>query len=155
MPPHIVHTGTSSSSPAEVWGALAAFDRIGAWAGGVDHSSSLTASTEGVGAGRRVQVGRTTLIETVAAWVPERELAYTIDGLPPLARSVVNRWRLEPASDGTTVTLTVEVDPGPTPRGRLAARALGLAMRRPTRRLLDDLLAHVAPMAVPGAEAAA
>jgi uncharacterized protein YndB with AHSA1/START domain len=142
---HLVrHTATAAARPHEVWAALAAFDRISTWSTGVDHSSSLSATIEGPGAVRRVQLGRSTLVETITTWEPERELAYEIGGLPPLVRTVVNRWRLEPSAGGTTVTLAVEVDPGPAPRGRVAARVLGLAVRRPTRRLLDDLVAHVA-----------
>lgn len=128
-----------AGSPAEVWAALAAFDRISAWADDVDHSALLTDGPPGVGTARRVQVGRMALVETVTTWDPEVELAYTIAGLPPIVRSVENRWSLRAADEGTLVTLTTSIDPGTTPRGRIGSRVLGLALGRASGRLLSGL----------------
>ena len=55
------------ASPERVWAVLAEFEQISAWAADVDHSSFVTDQVEGVGTARRVQVGRTVLIERVTA----------------------------------------------------------------------------------------
>jgi hypothetical protein len=111
-------------TPEEAWAALAAFDRISEWAVGVDHSSYLTEQTEGVGATRRVQAGRTVLVERITEWDPPRALAYAIEGLPPVAGVATNRWVLRPDGNGTTVSLTASVEGGVKPVARLVARRL-------------------------------
>ena len=125
--------------PASVWATLADFDRIVDWAPAVDHSSWMTAQQEGEGAARRVQVGSMTLIETVTVWEPERTLAYTLDGLPPVVSSVVNRWDLEPDGDATVVTLTSDITPGPRPPMKVAARAVGRRMDKENAVMIDGL----------------
>src|SRR4051812_43618241 len=114
-----VRQGSVAAPPPQVWDALAAFGEISGWAGNVDHSTLLTDRQEGIGTARRVQVGRMALIETVTTWEPEVSLAYSIEGAPPLARSVVNRRDLEadPGDPSTTyVTLTSEIVPLAGPR---------------------------------------
>jgi uncharacterized protein YndB with AHSA1/START domain len=107
--------------PEEVWAVLADFDHISRWAPDVDHSSPLTSQTEGIGTVRRVQVGRTVLVERVTEWDPPRALAYDLEGLPPVVGGATNRWVLRPDGAGTDVTLTSTVDPGARPAGRLVA----------------------------------
>lgn len=114
--------------PAEgVWAALADFGAIAAWAPDVEHSCLLSDLTGGVGATRRVQLGRTTLVERVTEWDEPTALAYAIDGLPPLLGSVVNRWRIAPADACVLASITTEITPGPRPPHRIVARA---ALRR-------------------------
>jgi uncharacterized protein YndB with AHSA1/START domain len=132
-----------TASPAEVWAALAAFDQISSWAPDVDHSVYTTDRTEGIGAARRVQIGRMALIETVTVWEPHHVLAYTLEGLPPLVRSVTNRWILEPLAGGATVSITTSIDPGNTVKGRIGARILSIPLGRGSRRLLDGLTARL------------
>jgi hypothetical protein len=126
---------------------LARFDRIVDWAPDVGHSEAMTSPASGPGAARRVQAGGLTLVETVIEWDEGRALAYTLAGLPPFARRAVNRWVLEPAGpERTTVTLTVDVAPGPRPPMRVAAAIGTLVMRRANRRMLDGLaIAATAP----------
>ncbi len=129
--------------PDQVWATLAAFDQISRWAPNVDHSAYTTVATSGTGAARRVQAGRTALVETVVEWRPTTSLAYRLDGLPPLARSVVNRWDLEPApGGGTTATLTSVIDPLAGPRGRVATKVLGAVLTRASKSMLGGLAAH-------------
>jgi len=162
-PVECTRSTTLRGTPAQVWALLAALDRIDAWADGVDHSCYTTRTIEGVGAARRVQVGRMALLETVTVWEPEAALAYTIDGLPPLVRSVTNHWHLEPAAAGTRVSLTTTIDPGPTLRGRIGARVLRLPLGRASAKMLHGLgewpwrgpRAQSAPAAAPAADAAA
>ncbi len=141
----VERSATISASPDAVWATLAAFDEISQWAGKVDHSTATTEATEGVGAGRRVQAGRIVLIETVTVWDPPRSLAYTLDGLPPLAKRVVNRWDLAsvPGDAGATaVTLTTTIEPLGGPRGRIGQRILGRVLGKAADDLVAGLAAH-------------
>lgn len=136
---HTIRSARVMAGPDAVWEVLSALDQISSWAEDVDHSALTTSATGGVGAARRVQVGRLALIETVTIWEPDRELAYTIDGLPPVVRSVVNHWRLEPDGAATLVTLTTSIDPGRTLKGRIGAKVMRLALGRASGRLIDGL----------------
>jgi hypothetical protein len=108
-----------------VWAVLADFDAISRWAPNVEHSCLTTSIAEGVVATRRIQTGRSTVLETVTAWEPERHLAYSITGLPPVIRSVTNTWRLadlDATSGGASeVTLTSTIDAEPRPPQQVVA----------------------------------
>jgi hypothetical protein len=129
-------------APVEkVWEVLAGFDDIAIWAPAVvDHSSALGGPVGGVGAARRIQSGRTTVVETVERWDPPKLLAYRLEGLPGPLRKVVNEWRLEPDGDATQATITTTVDVGPRPPYRLVER---IALRR-LAKVSDGLLAGLA-----------
>ncbi|NNE12873.1 MAG: SRPBCC family protein [Ilumatobacter sp.] len=130
--------------PADaVWATLADFDGIARWAPNVDHSSLTTAQAEGVGAVRRVQVGRNALLERVTGWEPGQQLAYQIDGLPPVVRSVTNTWELTSTGDDTSVSLTTRIDAGSRPPQQLVARVVGRAMAKASRQMLAGLQHHV------------
>jgi hypothetical protein len=131
------------ATPEEVWDALARFDRLSTWADEVDHSSYLTEQTEGVGAARRVQVGRMVLVERITEWDPPRTLAYDLEGLPPVVGGATNRWALRPDGTGTSVDLTASVDPGHKPPGRLVAPLLARRLARTNEGLLAGLAAHL------------
>ena len=108
----VVRSRRIGAGADDVWAVLADFGAIARWAGDVDHACLMSDQTEGVGATRRVQTGRTTLVERVIDWAAPSTLAYEITGLPPVVRSVVNRWTIEPADDDSvtaqpTVTVTV------------------------------------------------
>jgi hypothetical protein len=110
----------------------------------VDHSEAMTAPPFAVGAARRVQAGRLTLVETVTEWEEPTTLAYTLEGLPPMIGGARNRWDLEPAGpDRTTVTLTVDVTAGPRPPMRLAAAIAARVLGRANGGLLDGLADHI------------
>ena len=130
---------TTVNAPVEtVWATLAAFDRLSTWSPEVDHSTYLTEQREGVGSARRVQVGRTVLVERITEWDPPRALAYALEGLPPVVGGATNRWTLRAEGDRTFVTLTSTVDPGAKPvgpGGRSARRpSPGQGVRRHARR---------------------
>jgi uncharacterized protein YndB with AHSA1/START domain len=135
--------GHVDAPPEAVWAVLAAFDRLSHWAADVDHSSYLTEQTEGVGAARRVQVGRLVLVERIVEWDPPHALAYELEGLPPVVGGAVNRWTLRPDGDGTAVTLTATVDPGPRPPGRLVAPLLARRLAKANEGLLAGLTEEV------------
>jgi arylsulfatase A-like enzyme/carbon monoxide dehydrogenase subunit G len=123
-----------------VWATLADFGAISAWAPNVDRSRLLGDGAVGVGCVREVKVGPMRLKERVVTWTPPSELAYRIEGLPPLVRSVVNAWRLEPAGDGTRVSLTTRIEARPWPGGRLAAAALSRPLGKASEELLAGLV---------------
>lgn len=128
------------NAPIEtVWETLARFEDISQWGRGVDQSSLLTDGSPGLGSVRRVQVGRTTLRETITVWEPLRTLGYRIEGLPPLVNTASNTWTLETAGARTRVTLTGEVEAkgGPLP-SRLVARLIGKAGKDLVAGLADE-----------------
>lgn len=131
------------ASVEQVWGVLAEFDRIAEWAPNVDHSCSLSKATEGIGAARRVQVGRPALVETIVDWEPNVRLAYRLDGLPERIGTVTNEWRLEPSGDGTTVTVTSTVEPGLRAPQQLIGRLVARKVAGESEAMLDGLAAHL------------
>ena len=136
-----------AADPDVVWKALAAFDRIAEWAPNADHSCLLSEQNSGIGMTRRIQTGRTTLVETVIAWEPGVRLSYTIAGLPRVIRSATNTWRLEPVARGTKLTLTSEIDAGPRPPQRLIAKAVGRKLGSASDHMLEGIAAHLEPKA--------
>jgi hypothetical protein len=130
-----------------VWEVLAGFDDISTWAPAVvDHSSSMGGPGGGIGAARRIQTGRTTIVETVESWDPPNALAYRLEGLPRALHRVTNEWRLEPVGDQTQATLTTTVVVGPRPPQRLVERIALRRMEKVSDGLLDGLADHVAPL---------
>jgi hypothetical protein len=150
----ISRTGEIAASPDAVWNVLADFGAIVTWAPNVDHSCLLTDQEADVGAARRIQAGRTTLVETVTEWTPPAVdrpgvLTYRLDGLPKVVRSVTNSWLLTPSvsvSDtptGTTVTVTSTVDAGPRPPQKMIARIVARKLAGASDEMIAGLRAHV------------
>lgn len=131
-----------AAPPATVWKVLADFDRIADWGDNVDHSSAMTDQTEGVGTTRRILAGSQVVLERVIEWEPDQRLAYEFLDLPGVLSSMVNTWQIEPDGDGSRVTLTVTVEPGPRPPMRLAARAVARRVGSINAGLLAGLAAR-------------
>jgi hypothetical protein len=133
----------------QVWERLADFAAISAWADNVDHSCLLRRSVgspaTGVGAARRVQVGRRALLETVTVWNAPHRLAYGIEGLPPVVKRVQNEWSLTAPHAGevqyTVVTVTTTVDCGSRPPQLLVAKLLGRRLATDSETMLAGLAA--------------
>jgi uncharacterized protein YndB with AHSA1/START domain len=137
---------TIAAPPDRVWSVLADFPGISRWAPDVDHSCAMTDRHDGLGAVRRVQTGRTTLVETVREWEPGSRLAYGITGLPPVVRSVVTSWTLEGVGSPavrTEVTVRTDVDAGPRPPQRLIAKVVARKFGSAADEMLAGLTAHV------------
>ena len=129
---------TNIAQPVDrVWSVLADFGKISRWADNVDHSSLATEQEDGIGAVRRVQVGRTALLETIVEWEPGSGLAYSIDGLP-IVREVVNAWKLEDVGGTTRVSLASRIDSNP-----LVGWIISRVLARESRNLLAGLTAYV------------
>ncbi len=135
---------TIDASAPDVWAVLADFPAISGWASNVDHSCLLSDQTDGVGMVRRIQTGRTTVVETVEHWDPGVLLRYAITGLPPVIRSVTNTWKLTPAANGTDVSLTTEVDAGPRPPQQGIAKIVGRKLGQASDEMLAGLADHLA-----------
>lgn len=134
-------SATIAAPARAVWAVLADFGALARWAPGVDHTCLLHAGPGGVGTVRRVQVGRTTLLESVSAWTPPERLAYDITGLPPALRHVGNEWQLQESGAGTEVTVTTTVDAGPRPPQRLVARLVARRLAAASDQMLAGLAA--------------
>ncbi len=135
---NVVEKTRIARSPERIWAVLADFGRLSRWAPNVDHSSLLTEQSEGVGAVRRVQLGRNALLERIIEWQAGSGLAYAIEGLPPVVHRVVNAWRLEDAGGTTDVSLTSRIDANP-----VLGWVVGRVLARESRKLLGGLKAHV------------
>jgi uncharacterized protein YndB with AHSA1/START domain len=139
----IKRTRLIAAKKSKVWATLADFPAIVAWAANVDHSVAATEAHSGIGAVRRVQAGRVTLLETIVDWQPENLLSYTLDGLPPIAGSVLTTWQLEEQGDSTCVTITTVIHNRPNPLSRIVGRALGRQLTKASQQMLSGLAAHV------------
>lgn len=134
--------GSIAAPPHDVWAVLADFGAINSWAPNVDHSCLLAEQRSGVGTRRRIQAGRTTLVETVTEWTPPVDdapgaMAYTLEGLPKVVHSVTNRWQLTPTGSGTAVMLTSTVDAG----SRLPQKAIAWVVARKLASASDEMIA--------------
>jgi uncharacterized protein YndB with AHSA1/START domain len=128
---------------AKVWAVLADFPAIATWAPQVDHSTATTEAHGGIGAVRRVQVGRIALLETVVDWRPSSLLSYTVEGLPPIAGSIVTTWQLADIDGSTKTTVTTTVASRPNPVSRIVGRALSRQLGRAAKQMLGGLAARV------------
>lgn len=141
----VSRTATVDADAAIVWGVLADFGAIGRWAPNVDHSCLLTEVQDAddlTGATRRIQTGRTVLVERITAWAPPELLAYRIEGLPPVLRAVTNEWQVAPVAgrpDRTAVTLTSRVDAGPRRPQQLIARLAAKRLAGASEEMLQGL----------------
>ena len=130
--------------PCDVaWAVLADFAAISSWAPNVDHSCLMTEQADGFGTVRRIQTGRTTILETVETWEPGAALSYRITGLPPVIRSLTNTWRLGASGASTLVVLTTRIDAGPRPPQQVIARAVGRRFAAASEQMIGGLAARV------------
>ncbi len=141
--PEVVRTRRVAASPTAVWDVLARFDRIVDWAPNVDHSSYLTGQRSGVCASRRVHTGSMTLVETVTLWEEEVVVGYTIVGLPPVVSKVETRWELAADGDGTVITVTSDITPGPRPPMKVAAKVVARRLGAANQTMLDGLTEYL------------
>lgn len=123
-----------AADPQKIWDVLADFGAISSWADAVDHSCLLDHGTAGgtVGTSRRVQLGRTTLVERITDFDPPHTLAYDVED-SPLVRRLHNSWTLRPIARGLTeVTLTSAVTVGSI-RCNGLPNSIGSRVRQPAR----------------------
>jgi uncharacterized protein YndB with AHSA1/START domain len=140
---HINRSRTIAADRQAIWGMLADFGALSTWAGRVDHSCLLHPTAQPVGLARRVQVGRTTLIERIVEFEPPAVLAYDIEGLPTFVRGARNRWQLRSESgQSTEVTLTSTINVGDHLPQRIAEWLVCRVAAEQSVELLAGLAAH-------------
>ncbi|WP_199255425.1 SRPBCC family protein [Mycolicibacterium mengxianglii] len=140
---HTSRTRRVGAPPQTVWEVLADFGSVSYWAQSVDHSCLLHPGPDGgpIGSARRIQIGRTTLIERIVEFDEPHTLSYDIEGLPAMLGRLRNRWELRPAANQfTAVTLTTSADIGT----HLAQRLLERVACRIAAAGSDGLLAGLA-----------
>jgi hypothetical protein len=130
-----------------VWAALSSFDSIGRWAPNVTHSAPASHTREGLGAVRRVQVGRNALLERVTDWCPLQGLTYTVEGLPPDAGQVRTTWRIDAQQGESMTSVSTVIEPLPGPRGRVVERVAARLLGRAAEQMLQGLKDHLSPAA--------
>jgi hypothetical protein len=135
----VVRTADVAAAPPDVWAVLSDFGAISAWAANVDHSCLMSEQAEGVGTSRRIQTGRTTIVERVVAWEPPSTLSYAMEGLPPVVQSATNTWHVYGTETGSRVSLTSRVDAGPRPPQKLIAKAVGRKLAQASDLMLAGL----------------
>ena len=138
----VVRTRTVNATVDQIWAVLAYYGAISVWAPNVSHSSLTTATLDGVGATRRVQVGRNALLEEIVDWQPGETLSYDLSGLPKIIRSANNRWTLVDHGATTEVTLTSNIDAGNRPPQKLVASLAARPLAKASEQLLDGLARH-------------
>ncbi len=139
----LVRRTTIARPAAHVWAVLADFGRISRWAPNVDHSCLMSEQLEGLGAVRRIQSGRNTVVEEVVEWEPGERLGYTIAGLPPVFHRVTNTWALAEEFGVTAVSLTTVIKTGPRPPHKVAARGVGQVLGKASDQMLKGLNDHL------------
>ncbi len=131
----ICRSRTIAAEIQSVWNVLADFGAISAWAPSVDHSCVL----EYEPVSRRIQVGRTVVVERITDFEPPDRLGYDIEGLPRRLRRVHADWQLVPSGQNTIVTVSNTVEIGTNPLAALAERALCRVLARQYDVLLTSL----------------
>ncbi len=138
----VVRTASIPGPRHAVWALLADFAAISAWAPNVDHSCLLSTQAEGVGMVRRIQSGRTTVVETVTVFEPEAKIGYELSGLPPAIARATNTWTLDAVGEETVATLTTAIEAGPRPPHKAIARVVGRVMGAASDQMLGGLAAR-------------
>lgn len=127
-----------------VWEVLADFGAIVTWADFVEHSTLLRAGPIEPGLTRRVQMGRTVVLERVIDVDAPNAIQYAIEGLPERISSVQNRWTIDAdGACGSRVSIATTVAIGPRPPQQLAERVLGRVLARRSDEMLTGLATYL------------
>ncbi len=140
----VERTGLIAAPLDAVWEVLADFAAISSWAPNVDHSCLMSEQTEDVGTVRRIQTGRTTLVETVDHLGAGRRRSHTRSpGCHRSIRSVTNTWRIGASATPRLVVLTTEIDAGPRPPQQVIAKLVGRRLAAASEQMLAGLTEHL------------
>ena len=105
-------TETTINAPVnDVWQALADIGNIAAWNPGVIESYVNTDQAEGIGAGRRCELGgKNYLDETVVAWEENKQLTMRIIDTNMPFKTADIRFMLQEENGATVVNLSPEYE---------------------------------------------
>lgn len=131
----ICRSRTVPAKIQSVWDVLADFGAISAWVPDVDHSCLLRRDP----VSRRVQVGRTVVVERITEFEPPHLLGYDIEGLPRRLGRIHTNWRLVPSGHHTIATVTNTVDIGTNVVAQLAERGACHALAHRSDTILAGL----------------
>jgi uncharacterized protein YndB with AHSA1/START domain len=120
---HVEAEGTTSAAPGAVWALVAdveSYCRWGPWSTAC-HDGNGDGLGGGVGAIRRLKLGRTTVVERVEEVDPQRRLVYrVVKGMP--VRNYRAEVSIAPTAEGARVHWSADWDR--TLAGRLVQRRL-------------------------------
>ena len=99
----------------DVWAAISADPSTWTeWFPGLDEGGYEGDGPPGVGTLRQIRMGDSRYRETMLAWDEPSRWAYRVDeSTDPVAKALVEDWRMEERGDKTVVDWTFAVDPGP------------------------------------------
>ena len=105
-PDKIHGTAVCPAPPARVFEVLADASSWPRWFDDMRQTAWTTPATSGVGAVRKATLGLGTFEERMIAWEPGQRFSFSIDGASvPLAKRVVEDWRLSPENGGAHTRL--------------------------------------------------
>lgn len=99
----------------DVWAAISADPSTWTnWFPGLDEGGYEGDGPPGVGTLRQIRMGDSRYRETMLAWDEPSRWAYRVDeSTDPVAKALVEDWRIEDHGDRSIVRWTFAVDPGP------------------------------------------
>ena len=144
-PDRIEASSICPAPPARVFEVLADPSTWPQWFDDMRDTRWTSEKTACVGAVRRATLGLGIFDERIIAWEPGARFSFSIDGASvPLAKRVVEDWRLSPADgDKTKLEWAMLVDPSLP--ARLVKPILVYMMRRMFRRSSEGLARYLAP----------
>jgi uncharacterized protein YndB with AHSA1/START domain len=138
---HVEAEGTTTAAPAAIWALLAdaeSYCRWGPWATS-GYENKGDGATGGVGAIRRLRLGRTTVIERVEEVDPPQRLVYSVvKGMP--VRNYRSEVTITPTDEGARVHWSADWDR--TLLGRLVQRQLRSLYPQVVQDLISAAEAH-------------
>ena len=125
--------------PARVFEVLGDPSTWPRWFDDMRTAAWTSSETARIGAVRRVSLGLGTFEERMIAWEPGTRFSFSIDGASvPLARRIVEDWRLSPIDGGKT-KLEWSMVVAPTLLSRVLRPALEPMMKRMFRKSSEGL----------------
>jgi len=138
---HVEAEGTTSAAPAAIWALVSdveSYCHWGPWSTAC-YGSKGEGAAGGVGAIRRLKLGRTTVVERVEEVDPQRRLVYrVVKGMP--VRNYRAEVTITPTAEGARVRWSADWDR--TLAGRLVHRQLRSLYPQVVRSLISAAEAH-------------
>ncbi|HZN15405.1 MAG TPA: SRPBCC family protein [Acidimicrobiales bacterium] len=130
---------TVDGAPAAVFDAISANPETWTWFPGVTGGGYSGPQPPGVGSTRTLRMRGGTYEETMLAWDAPTRWTFRVDATSaPIAKAIVEDWRVAPAAGGrSVVTWTMTMDP--TPLFRILSPLAPVVMGRLFRRAMANL----------------
>jgi hypothetical protein len=131
-----------AASPEDVFAAISGDPASWTWFPGLSGGSYEGPGPYGVGSKRTIRMGPTTYCETILVWDAPSRWVFRVDATTaPIARAIVEDWRVEPAPGGSIARWSLTMEPTPLFRvlSPLAPLVMGRLFRRAMRNLSTSL----------------